>query len=184
MDADLRQAFATRLNPTSEMAVDTSMGADFSLSAKKNQAIYFAPNEWRLNHHLQMTQNQPFKDIGERISLALIDAGYTKDRHKDLTEVLKKLFGVSSATISDWRHGKKCPTMKNALDIAVKLNVCVEWILTGRGPKQPGVPDEDGDGTHLDISLLPPGQQVHLRALVHSIQEQGLSYKNQVNHDD
>lgn len=165
------------------MAVDTSIGADFSLVAKKKQAIYFAPNEWRLNHHLQMSQDQPFKDIGERISLALTEAGYTKERHKNLTVVLVKLFDVSSATVNDWRHGKKCPTMKNALDIAIKLNVCVEWILTGRGPKHPGVPDEDGDGTHLDISSLPQGQQVHLRALVHSIQEQGSGQQKKVADD-
>lgn len=165
------------------MAVDTSMDADFSLAAKKKQAFSFAQNESGLNHHCEMNPEQPFKDIGDRISVALNEAGYSKDRHKNLTEVLVKLFGVSSATVNDWRHGKKCPKMKNALDIAVKLNVCVEWLLTGRGPKHPGVPDEDGDGTHLDISLLPPGQQVHLRALVHSIQEQGSDYKKKVNHD-
>lgn len=149
------------------------MGADFSLAAKKKQAIYFAPNEWRLNHHLQMTQDQPFKDIGERISLALTEAGYTKERYKNLTVVLVKLFDVSSATVNDWRHGKKCPTMKNALDIAVKLNVCVEWILTGRGPKRPGDNGgHDGDNGNtitFDMSGIPANQRGQFAQALHTV---------------
>lgn len=84
-----------------------------------------------------MSPDHPFKDIGDRINTALVGAGYTKDRHKNLTDVLARTFNVSIATVSNWRHGQKCPAMENALLIAVKLDVCVEWLLTGRGPVTP-----------------------------------------------
>lgn len=84
-----------------------------------------------------MNPEFPFKDIGDRINAALSGAGYTKDRHKNLTHVLARTFMVSTATVSNWRHGQKCPAMKNALELAVKLDVCVEWLLTGRGPVSP-----------------------------------------------
>lgn len=84
-----------------------------------------------------MNPDYPFKDIGDRINAALVGAGYTKDRHKNLTDVLARTFNVSIATVSNWRHGQKCPAMENALLIAVKLDVCVEWLLTGRGPVSP-----------------------------------------------
>lgn len=84
-----------------------------------------------------MNPDFPFKDVGDRINAALAWAGYTKDRHKNLTHVLARTFMVSTATVSNWRHGQKCPAMKNALELAVKLDVCVEWLLTGRGPVTP-----------------------------------------------
>lgn len=120
-----------------------------------------------------MKPEQPFKDIGDRISIALADAGYTKDRYKNLTEVLVRLFGVSSATVNDWRHGKKCPTMKNALDIAIKLNVCVEWILTGRGPKKPGDDGgHDGDNGNritFDMTGIPANQRGQFVQALHAV---------------
>lgn len=47
-----------------------------------------------------------------------------------------KLIGVSQPAVNDWTLGKY-PTMENALALAAKLNVCVEWLLTERGPKKP-----------------------------------------------
>jgi transcriptional regulator with XRE-family HTH domain len=79
-----------------------------------------------------------FQDFADRFNSALPDAGLSKAQHRNLTEVLTKTFGVSKSTISDWRNGKKVPSMDSAIAISLRLNVCVEYLLTGRGPKRPG----------------------------------------------
>lgn len=104
--------------------------------------------------------------------------------YADLTaEQVGKRWGVSPAMVSYYRSGEKLPAMRTAKRIAMDSGYCVEYLLTGRGPKRPGVPDEDGDGEHLDISQLPHGQKIHLRALVHAIQEQGSEYQKKVADD-
>ena len=52
-------------------------------------------------------------------------------------EDLGKLFGVSGPMISYWRQGDKLPSMDTAIKIANRCGVCVEWLLTGNGPKYP-----------------------------------------------
>lgn len=150
------------------------------------QALSFAQNEKPLIHHFCMDKDRPFQAIGERFNEALEDAGYTKERHSNLTQTLVKDFGVSYATISDWRKGKKCPTMKNAIDIAMKLEICVEWLLTGRGQKRPGdeSPHDNGDNGDkivFDMRGIPSQQKRHFAATLHafaqSIREVNVTYK-------
>lgn len=54
---------------------------------------------------------------------------------------LARRIGVSQPTISDWENGKTEPTVDNMRSLAVELEVCFEWLATGRGPRdfQPGV---------------------------------------------
>lgn len=162
------------------------MGHHFSLPAKKMQALSFALNEKPLFHHFRMDPDRPFQDIGDRLNQALEDAGYTKARHSNLTETLSNKFGVKYATISDWRKGKKCPTMKNAIDISKKLDICVEWLLTGRGRKRPGDPEphdngDNGDKIIFDMTGIPAQQKSHFAATLHafakSIREVMVIYK-------
>lgn len=47
-----------------------------------------------------------------------------------------KLVGISQPSVNDWTLGK-FPTMDNAIALASKLDVTVEWLLTERGPKKP-----------------------------------------------
>ena len=153
-----------------EIAVDTSMGADFSLSAKKMQVFCFAPNETKTRHDRWMDDLRPFRDVGDRIDAALVEAGYTKQRHKNLTAVLSRLWGVKISTVSDWRKGKKCPTMEHSRMIAMTLGVCVDWILTGRGPKRPGdIDDDDGNFLLLDMTGIPEDQRVQFEKAVSAV---------------
>lgn len=133
-----------------------------------------------------MDQDRPFLDIGNRLNEALEEAGYTKDKYKNLTETLANKFDVKHATISDWRNGKKCPTMRNAIDIAKKLDICVEWLLTGRGHKRPGDPEphdngNNGDKIVFDMTGIPAQQKSHFAATLHafaqSIREVMVIYK-------
>jgi hypothetical protein len=50
--------------------------------------------------------------------------------------VAKKL-NLSQPAVALWNKPGGYPTLDNALELAKLLNVCVEWILTERGPKRP-----------------------------------------------
>ena len=55
---------------------------------------------------------------------------------KDTQEALAKLLGVSSVMIWSYRNGEKLPRMDTATRIATKLNVSVDWLLTGATTSQ------------------------------------------------
>lgn len=65
----------------------------------------------------------------------------------------------------NYHAGEKLPSMEKAIEIASKLGVCVEWLLTGRGSKMPSKPPEEV----IDISDLPPETRVGLRVLIESM---------------
>lgn len=48
-----------------------------------------------------------------------------------------KIFGVGQSMVTRWRAGE-LPALPRAIEIAKKYGVCVEWLLTRRGPKYPG----------------------------------------------
>ncbi len=116
--------------------------------------------------------NDGMKDagFGERLRLACEAAGVPATQ-----AALSRLFGVSTTIVWHYLNGEKLPSMAKAILIATKLGVCVEWLLTGRGPMHP--PPSPGDV--LDISRLPPTTKNHLKALVDALspptsQEQGV----------
>jgi len=132
-------------------------------------------NHLWLNGGMAKSANK-IRGFSDRFNLAVAEREWDKLPDAELC----KKFGKGNTTIWNWKNAIKMPAIETAIDVALVLGVCVEWLLTGRGPRRPGLPDEngdDGDGTHLDISQLPHGQQVHLRALVHSIQEPGSGQK-------
>lgn len=51
--------------------------------------------------------------------------------------VADKILHVRQPSISDWNKDGGFPTLENAIALAKKLNVCVEWLYTERGPKRP-----------------------------------------------
>lgn len=147
------------------------MDADCSLLANGCQAGALANNVNGL-WQSQFMEIYPHAEFGRRLDRLIDESAYKGESQRKLG----KRFDVSGPTVNEWLKGKKMPGIETAIRVALTLDVCVEYLLTGRGPKRPGASDEDGDddnGSHLDISQLPHGQQVHLRALVHSIQEQG-----------
>jgi transcriptional regulator with XRE-family HTH domain len=123
------------------------------------------------------SQNK-IKAFSSRFNEVLVDKGW---HHLPDSELCKK-FGKGNTTVWNWKNAVKMPAIETAIDIAIVLDVCVDWLLTGRGHKHPDLSDDDDDNgrVHLDISGLPHGQQVHLRALVHSIQEQGTESKKKI----
>ena len=56
-------------------------------------------------------------------------------REKPTQGRLAALAGVRQPSVNDWKEG--FPTMDTAVRLAQALNVCVEWLFTERGPKNP-----------------------------------------------
>lgn len=52
------------------------------------------------------------------------------------------LLGITQPSVWEWANSHGSPSVENAITLGAKLNVCVEWILTGKGPKRPGPPME------------------------------------------
>lgn len=75
------------------------------------------------------------RGVLERIYEALRDAAKPATQ-SEIAEMLK----ISQPSVSAWKTS--LPSLKHGLALAEKLNVCVEWIYTGRGPKRPGAPLE------------------------------------------
>jgi hypothetical protein len=66
-----------------------------------------------------------------------------KDARKPVTQVYAaRIAGVKQPSVSLWNEPGGFPTIENAIAIAKHVNVCVEWLLTGRGPKGIGPPEE------------------------------------------
>jgi transcriptional regulator with XRE-family HTH domain len=70
--------------------------------------------------------------FAQRFKQAVEEAGV-----EDSQEALGRLLGVSGVMIWAYRSGEKLPRMTTATRIADKLGVNVNWLLTGKGPKNP-----------------------------------------------
>lgn len=65
----------------------------------------------------------------------MADAGQS-----DTQQAVANLLKIKQPSVSDWKTTGASPSLENAITLGARLNVCVEWILTGRGPKRPGPP--------------------------------------------
>lgn len=50
--------------------------------------------------------------------------------------VVAKLFGVGQKAARKWLEGEGFPELEKAIEIAIRLSITVEWLLTGRGEKR------------------------------------------------
>lgn len=82
----------------------------------------------------------------ERIQEGLRDAGLP-----DTQKSVENHFGIKQGSISGWNRVGGGPSLPNARKIGSRLNLCVEWILTERGPKRPGPPMEPAAQTLWDL---------------------------------
>lgn len=78
---------------------------------------------------------KPARTAWARIKEALIEAGYEGKQSE-----IEAIFGIKQPSVSEWNRIGVTPALDNAIAIGLKLNVCVEWILTEREPKRPGPP--------------------------------------------
>lgn len=110
------------------------------------------------------------QEFGERLSRLLEEPPFTGMTGRDIA----KRLGVTEPMLSNYRSGKKLPAMKKAILLAIKLNVCVDWLLTGRGAKRPGAPnpDEDGNTITFDMTGIPSEQHGKFAQALHAFAQQ------------
>jgi transcriptional regulator with XRE-family HTH domain len=77
------------------------------------------------------------KKIWLRIREALRD-----NRRRGIQQEAADICGIKQPSVAEWVSGESIPTMDNVLKLSEELNVCVEWLYTGRGPKHPGPPED------------------------------------------
>ena len=77
---------------------------------------------------------------------------------------LAKLLGMSQGSIQRWVRGDGLPEFETVITLARRARVCVEWLLTERGPKHPEPSDPDlTDLLQLWTQLHPHGRAHVLR---------------------
>lgn len=84
-----------------------------------------------------VTTHQDLVNFALRLNSVLDDADFPA-KGKNRQEIVGKRFGVSQKGARKWLEAEGWPSMRRAVIIATELKVCVEWLLTGNGPKYPG----------------------------------------------
>ena len=90
---------------------------------------------------------------------------------------LGKYFGLSGTMIWFYLNGEKLPSMKNAIAIARRLGVCVEWLLTGRGPKYPNPPPGEPELPINILNTLSKQDQELIRRLQLTVQKTAIELR-------
>ena len=119
--------------------------------------VFWSP---KVNTDLPILVGMDHSGFSERFREACQDAKVTTTM-----EGMGRFFGVSKAMAWNYYKGIKLPSMEKAIEIAEKLGVCVEWLLTGRGPKYPPKPPDET----IDISEISPEMREGLRTLIDSM---------------
>lgn len=122
-----------------------------------------------------MGNQPPDRAFGERIKEIISSSVYAGHA----LHVIAKRWGVSPAMISYYKSGEKLPSMKSAMRIAMDSGFCVEYILTGRGPKHPpGTNGGNGDGIEEPPwQSLPPEERTRFAEALHAVADQVARYK-------
>lgn len=81
-----------------------------------------------------------------------------------------RAFGCSITMAWNYLNGEKLPGMANAIKMATRLGCCVEYLLTGRGPKRPQSPLHDPD-LLIDVTELSEKQRAILQETVDAFAE-------------
>jgi DNA-binding XRE family transcriptional regulator len=124
-------------------ACDMSFSARYSLSRSMEPNIGESDklsigNPYILSAHYSWVKK---KSNAVTVWIRLKDA--LKDARLPETQVYAaRLAGVKQPSVSDWNKPGTGPELDTAILIAKKLNICVEWLYTGRGPQRPGLPDD------------------------------------------
>lgn len=113
-------------------------------------------------HALNMAKQ--LRSVYERAMEALAER-YPRD--KATQGRLAALAGVKQPSVNDWKDGY--PAMDTAVRLSYALGVCVEWLLTERGPKRP--PEGSDPTLALLLSQLDDRQKERLAKLAQVLKD-------------
>lgn len=95
---------------------------------------------------MNILENSPMENLGlgfsQRLRKAINDAGMSGMNNIELG----KFFDVTSAQVGNWLKGddERLPRVKKGLEIAEKLQISYEWLMTGNTSKEStGSPEND-----------------------------------------
>ena len=71
------------------------------------------------------------KNLGDRLKESIKEE---KTNQKDLAAEI----GLSTTSMNNYVGGKRVPDADDFFKICSRLNISMEWALTGQGPKKPG----------------------------------------------
>jgi transcriptional regulator with XRE-family HTH domain len=80
---------------------------------------------------------------------------------------LAQVAGIKQPSVNDWKEGY--PTMDTAVRLSTALGVCVEWLLTERGPKRPA--EAESSTLALLLSQLDDRQKARLARLAEVLKD-------------
>jgi len=93
-----------------------------------------------------MQKKPPPRTFWGRLKEALRDA------RKPTTQKYAATFAqVSQPSVSLWNKPNGVPELAKGISMATRLNVCVEWLYTGRGPKNPPIPNDEQLESRLSL---------------------------------
>lgn len=115
-----------------------------------------------------MKKGEKDSDFAKRFNALVASMGWVSINNKKLTKKeLGDKLGVSAACAFYYGTGERLPSIDQARDLCAILGgACVEWLLTGRGPKYPysdnpddficisGLTDDQKDFYRKSIAML------------------------------
>lgn len=100
------------------------------------------------------------KEFGKRFSSA-VRLKYEKESLRQIAPLL----GVSPAFVGDMMNGLKMPSSDTGVNLAEKLGVTFEWLMTGRGPMIQGK-------VAVSIDHLSPSAQKAIKNLIKDLENE------------
>ena len=99
--------------------------------------------------------------FAERFRQLVNDKGW---EHLNRVQLGKKI-GTSATCATYYMNGDRLPSIEQARNICELLGgVCVEWLLTGKGPKHPNEPTNHNG--HLESANLTPEQLLLIKGMI------------------
>ena len=107
------------------------------VNISESYSLSMSQSHSRLSKTRRMQKKPPPRTFWGRLKEAL------KEAKKPTTQTFAAGFAqVTQPSVSLWNKPNAGPELATGVSLANRLNVCVEWLYTGRGPKHPGVPGD------------------------------------------
>lgn len=117
------------LGECSHMSAPKTIGTAYDLSIGRSYSNFV---------HASFMAKQKQRTVLER-ALEALSEKYPKK--KPTQTRLAELAGVSQPTVNEWGEPDRYPSMPTAVKLSRELDICVEWLLTERGPKYATLPE-------------------------------------------
>lgn len=72
-----------------------------------------------------------YRDSAKRLKGLQVDKGLKTQK------ALAEWLDVSTSIVCDWLNGDKLPSMDTAIRLAEKFDCSLDWLMTGRGTRNP-----------------------------------------------